>query len=154
MLNRKLQLDILLQLNRTYPDSRKSRPIKSAVGDPREFDYNLKYLCGHGLVDRSRMHRQHLWDYKITVKGIDFLADDGGLSAILNTVTVKFDIENTRELLTSGLLSMGFPEKKKGVLRTAIEGATTETIKDLVKGVLSNPAGAIDLAQSLLKIVF
>lgn len=154
MVDRTLQREILFQLNRTYPDSRQERPIASAVGNPKYFNYNFSYLREHGLIERTREHVRHSWDYRITVKGIDFLEDDGGLSAILNTVTVKFDIESTRELLANGLLSMGVPEEKKGILRKAIEGATTETIKELVKSVLKNPKGAMEAAQNLLNVVF
>jgi hypothetical protein len=49
---------------------------------------------------------------------------------------------------------MGVPEEKKGILRQALEGATTDTIKELVKSVLRNPKGAMDAAQNLLNVVF
>ena len=36
---------------------------------------------------------------RITAKGIDFLEDDGGLSAILGVVTVKLHADTLREML-------------------------------------------------------
>jgi hypothetical protein len=128
---------------------------REVLDPPQALMAVVEYLKELKLVTTDETYGgQMIPDVKITAKGIDHLEDDGGLSAILNTVTVKFDIESTRELLASGLFSMGVPEEKKGILRQALEGATTDTIKELVKSVLRNPKGAMDAAQNLLNVVF
>jgi len=165
--DRDLQRNILLDLKKRYPQRVAKSNYHELVGyddimKPKtrlHLDGNIRYLEGHGLVELSeapskRGILRNRNKMSITPKGIDFLEDDGGLSTILNTVTVKFDVESTRKLLTSGLLSMGVPEEKEGILRSAIKGATTDTIKELMESVLKNPMGAINAARNLLGVVF
>lgn len=114
---------------------------------------NLQYLEEHGLIETRRANlNQPVPNAKITADGLDFLTEDGGLGAILNTVTVKFDADNIRELLAEGLLQADMSEDKKGIIRTALEGATTDTIKDLAGAVLRNPVKAIETAATVLGI--
>lgn len=60
---------------------------------------NLLYLESQGLIITNikeirkgyfEINHEH---FKITAKGIDFVRDDGGLSAILNVTTIKFHRE-------------------------------------------------------------
>lgn len=57
------------------------------------------YLAGHGLLELNRSPSPLENGYRITSKGIDFLEDDGGLSAILGVVTVKLHADTLRDLL-------------------------------------------------------
>ena len=58
---------------------------------------------------------------KITEKGLDFLKDDGGLTAILGIVTVRFEADTIRTILQIKVnqsdLSPADKQKLHGVLQ-------------------------------------
>lgn len=74
---------------------------------------------------------------KITKKGLDFIADDGGLSAILNIVTVKLHADTIRKMLSSKIATqdishdqkMTLLQRVKGASEKALEAATTDLIQ-------------------------
>lgn len=95
-LNRVLQHELLLGLADVYPE-----PITHELWDALTEKYgadvfhaNARYLDGHGLVNRTVSAIGTF--IVITPEGLDFLVDDGGLSAILNTVTVKLHEDTAR----------------------------------------------------------
>ena len=57
---------------------------------------------------------------KITATGLDFLEDDGGVSAILRTVTIKFDLGDLRARMATRIDSSDLPAEKKTSLAHAI----------------------------------
>src|SRR5271169_1802463 len=96
-IDRKLQRDLLLLLRSAYPNEINSLPadFEMSAAIP-----NLKYLeehnlCKSGLGWRGNMINQYVWagGAKITAQGLDFLEEDGGLSAILGIVTVKIQAD-------------------------------------------------------------
>lgn len=102
-----------------YPDAEYVGPLTD-----HPIDGNLYYLEELGLVTITPLSNGGaIGTVKITAKGIDFLEDDGGLTAILNTVTVKFDVDNVRELVETGLLKANVPEEKKSALKEALRNA-------------------------------
>src|SRR5262245_51879543 len=108
-LNRVLQRQLLEQLREAYPEfvDFQSRP----EFDQPDFQSNLFYLSEHKLIDATEggtSPRRIVWA-SITASGLDFLEDDGGLSAILKTVTVKFDIENIRSILEDKVVASTLP---------------------------------------------
>lgn len=60
----------------------------------------IRYLEQHGLIEKARINFMGgpPW-HEITAQGIDFLSDDGGLSAVLGVITVRFEAETMRALL-------------------------------------------------------
>lgn len=168
--NRELQREILKYAKDQYPDFAEGKKIDAIyyecfppedetyegdfdriTGD-KELIGNLNYLEEHGLI----IHFEELGftpTIKITAKGIDFLEDDGGLSAILRTVTVKFDAQNLRELVAAGLLPH-VPEEKKGIVREALSKASgtvlqTAVAKMVEKG-MSDPMGTVKAVAGML----
>lgn len=110
-------------------------------GEPSEDDLaNLWYLKEQGLVDgglEMSITQAYLFDgARITAKGLDFLADDGGLSAILGTVTVRIHADSIRELLLARIDSSNAPAEKKSWLKKQVETASSETIKRIVDSLL------------------
>lgn len=103
LLNRKYQLEILNAMAESYPAVSK---IVDTFGNQENnsLKVNLAYLNEHGLIE-CKSYQTHDDPYplptigKITAAGLDFLTDDGGLSAILGVVTVRFDDETLRALL-------------------------------------------------------
>ncbi len=53
----------------------------------------------------------------ITAAGLDFLADDGGLSAILGVVTVKVHADTIRDLIAAKIDTADLPVEKKSALK-------------------------------------
>ncbi|UQI38830.1 hypothetical protein [Vreelandella venusta] len=74
----------------------------------------------------------------ITARGIDFLEDDGGLSAILGTVTVKLHADTIRDLIDAKITeSNTIPEQEKPALREALKGMKEEGLKQLTTRLVS-----------------
>src|SRR5439155_24424734 len=73
----------------------------------------------------------------ITAAGLDFLADDGGLSAILGVVTVKLHADTIRDLIAAKIEAAPIPEAEKSMLRkrmaevpeTVLRSMTTDLVK-------------------------
>ncbi len=93
-LKRKLQKDILVALSEVYPDSLLVSALPG-FSHNREFMGNLFYLQEHGVIDGGDIREpgqcRSMVDAQITKAGLDFLADDGGLNAILGYQFVKLD---------------------------------------------------------------
>ena len=132
-LDRTKQLAILNALAAVYP-----RYTTGVVeGTPTEEDLaNLWYLKEQCLIegplDMSLSQSYVFQGAKITAKGLDFLADDGGITAILGTVTVRIHADSIKELLLARVESSAAPTEKKSWLKKQIQVASGETIKKLV----------------------
>ena len=159
-LNRDMQRKILEVLKEAYPYQKDGEGlIQEVTGMAESADStywdgvaelvsNAQYLKDSGLIELSLVscgvYKPH--QAAITHLGLDFLEDDGGLSAILNTVTVKFDAENIRELIDQGLLAANIPKEKKGALREAVKNlpatALNMVMTDLLQTALDDPLKA------------
>ena len=131
----------------------------------QSFLFNLDYLVGHKLVARPAPVHLKRYDhteipraYRITSKGIDFLEDDGGLSAILNIVTVKFDADNIRGLVKAGLLKANVPEEKQGALKKAIQEAPGTVLQTAVSTIvgqgMSSPVETAKIVAKLFGVTW
>lgn len=92
---------------------------------------------------------------KITAKGIDFLADDGGLSAILGVVTIKFHDDAIRQLVEAKILQSDAPEAEKQGLIQALRQAPADSIKHLTTRLLDagleNLPRAVQIVQTWIQ---
>ena len=97
-LDRDLQHGILTHLSDLYPAS--GDRLGAAFPDVADsvFAANIQYLAEHGLIGVVWFGADPV-EAKLTARGADFLADDGGLSAILNVVTVRLDADSLKALL-------------------------------------------------------
>ncbi len=136
-LDRDLQRRILLQLRDTYPGPF-NFPLDSYPSTPG-VEGNLRYLEEHGLIQRSRnsysgppgtSYRSDL--HLITAQGLDFLEDDGGVSAILKTVTMKFDADNIRNLIEGRIMSLEIGQEEKDSLRSKVRSLSADGLKHLM----------------------
>ena len=153
---RELQREILERLRDAYPNTDDS--VTGINGDGHTAG-NLFYLREHGMVtfytsdfmDGSR----NTYNIAITAKGIDFLEDDGGLSAILGTVTVKLHEDTLRQLIEAKLSATNIPEEQKSSILKALRDAPGETTKQLITKLvdlgMENAPKAIPLIQTLLQ---
>ncbi|RXE48721.1 hypothetical protein B4O83_12380 [Chromohalobacter israelensis] len=143
-LDRHLQRDLLNQLAEAYPENRKD---VLPEGDPHSsVSVNLHYLQEHGLVQigkpaarpfikRGAEDREARTVYRgvaITAAGIDFLEEDGGLSAILGVVTVRLHSETIREI-EAKILASNQPETEKTRLLDRLRSMPEEGLKTLTQ---------------------
>ena len=120
---------------------------------------NLCYLAEHKLIKDKPIEVSvdgiiSLGNVCITHRGLDFLADDGGLGAILSVVTVKFETETLKALLENRIINSDLdPDNKKSMIDALRElpadGIKHLTMKLLDEG-LENLPGALLLIGTYL----
>ncbi|SDJ61257.1 hypothetical protein [Pseudomonas indica] len=157
-LDREVQLTILKALAEVYPgttrDVLKEKGIRHNIGLA-----NLAYLVEHRLVS-ARLSTTNGRDLtpgnsqKITAAGLDFLADDGGVSAILGTVTVKFHEESLKQMIELRLSEAQLPTEEKHRLLQSVRELPADSIKHLTTRLLDlgmdNLPRAVELIRTVL----
>jgi len=168
VINRSLQNIILKSLALTYP---KEIDIigKEIVEAFTESDIvkNTFYLREHGLIN-FKQSKTGLGDCPISIddvrlivithKGIDFIENDGGLSAILNTINVQFKEDTLKALLSREVNSSeDIDSNQKQRIQEAIREMPAEMLKslseDLIRTSINNSPTFIALLMSWLHIV-
>ncbi|WP_298235898.1 hypothetical protein [uncultured Azohydromonas sp.] len=151
LMNRELQLTLLQQLAAAYPEELDPRQLGMS-NDDRAWNFNAMYLHQHGLIHArwtdmlSRGRQIHLAG--ITAKGLDFLQDDGGLGAILGTVTVRFEAETLQALLAAKVQASALPPEKKSKVLGALKQLGADALKEVSKRLLD---AALDQAPDVLQ---
>jgi len=135
-LDRDLQNKLLTAMAAKYPEHSGLDWTSFGVSKPVR-DANLSYLIEHGLAKKVRDEENisingTLYIYSATAKGMDFLADDGGLSAILGVVTIKLHDETIKDLIESKILQSDLPEPDKKRFLDRLRELPAETTKHLV----------------------
>lgn len=167
-LNRALQRQILEKLREKYTDPEGlvlcEQEYPGIAHTTADLFINAAYLGEHGLlthIDGSPANDGSWYvsqfPMRITAKGLDFLEQDGGLSAILGTVTVKLHADTIRELLETKIMGSQLPpdEKRRFVdtlKELPCEALKTVTNKLVEKGLeaLSNPQSIVNLVQGVI----
>lgn len=158
-LDRALQRALLEELRDYYP--RRSQSAYQSDGHSQvECINNLLYLEEHGLVESGvklgfNSETVTVTQARITARGMDFLEEDGGLGAVLGTVTIKIHEDTLREILERKILESDAPAEEKSRLAQAVKGLSAEAIKHLTlklldEGLASLP-GAIALIGTYLR---
>src|SRR5690606_5343312 len=127
-----------------------------------KFVANLAYLEAHKLIsEKSILMPNTYGDYNampnisaITHTGMDFLADDGGLSAILGTVTIKFEAEQFRTILESMILSSTLPAEQKNTMISTLRELPAESIKHLTTRIVDLGWDNLDSLMTILQNSF
>lgn len=142
LLDRQLQLRILNGLSTLYPEG--TYTLADVVGDPqpdeRTLKANAQYLAAHELMEsgyqRSGTNSDNsfieIHEHVITHKGLDFLQDDGGLSAILDVLTVRLHDETVKALIAERITGSDLPPEEKKRWIDALQELPGETTKHLV----------------------
>jgi len=150
--DRNLQKELLERLNSSFPKplARETyTEIANFFEDNDHFVANLLYLEEHGLIHSGLINSMGGYALnsgmmKITAKGIDFIQQDGGLSAILNVTTIKFHRDAVivlEDLIAISNLNDADKEKAKSVLGEL----STDALKTVVQTVTT--AGLAVLMQ-------
>lgn len=133
MIDRAFQRKILETAREAYPLGIMDPAHEFADRGKRELWANIQYLVEHGLIegiDASTLGDPVSYaDVRITARGIDFLEDDGGLSAILGTVTVRFDHGQFREMLAAHVEKMEGDPSAKAQLKAVIRSLPADGLK-------------------------
>lgn len=119
---------------------------------------NLEYLAEHGLVTVVKQEVFNgpvlVVNSKITAKGLDFLADDGGLTAVLGVVTVKLHADTIHDLLIAKIQSSeANPTVKKNLINKLKELPANAMEKILSAGFEKGIAAVPDIAVWLGNIL-
>lgn len=146
MIDRVKQLEYLKRLAAEYP----AQVDVQRWDEPKARSANLWYLAQHDLIDiQPSQEMQSPWNVilaKINARGLDFLADDGGLSAVLGVVTVKLHADTIRDLIAEKLAASDMPAEQKSTLLNRLRSLGGEALKELTKelvkrGIDASPAG-------------
>lgn len=138
LLDRTLQRTILQALADVYPAAGDQAHCQiEKLANETSFFGNLLYLEEHGLV-KSGLLQSHSGEFvldssslKVTAKGLDFLSDDGGLSAILGVVTIKLHDDTIKSLIEAKILDADLPQPDKRKYIDALRELPAESTKHL-----------------------
>lgn len=134
LLSRGLQRRILELASEQYPAYRDPEAFLREAGNA--FRVNVHYLEEHGLLQLKleTIHRrgEMVQGIRITAAGLDFLAGDGGLTAVLGVVTVKFHADTVKELLISKVEASGAQSSVKQRLIAKIKDLPAEITKEAI----------------------
>ena len=160
ILDREMQLAILTELSEVYPAPiDMSEKYEYGTDAYRKFVANLAYLEAHRLIsERSVLMPKTIGDYEgqpylssITHIGMDFLADDGGLSAILGVVTIKFEAEQFRIILESMILSSSLPTDRKQTMIDMLRELPAESIRHLTTRIVDVGWDNLDSLMTIIQ---
>ena len=153
-LDRALQKKLLEQLAQEYPER---VDIDTITEDATAMLRNLLYLEEHGLVDNNLIRMLGgvaRCDSKITARGLDFLAEDGGLTAVLSVVTVKLHANTVRDLIEAKIAASDLPQDEKKRLTDHLRELPGEALKTittrLVETGLDNLPGAAQALKTMI----
>ena len=153
-IDRALQLELLQQMRQAYPRAVGFAPPQA---EELKFAANLVYLEEHGLcqsgVSVFANQSPHFQYSTITARGLDFLAGDGGLSAVLGVVTVRLHADTIRALIADRIDAAPLPASEKSALKHALsllsEAGLRAATTDLVRRGLDHLPDAIGWLHTL-----
>uniref|UniRef100_I2Q5D6 Uncharacterized protein n=1 Tax=Desulfovibrio sp. U5L TaxID=596152 RepID=I2Q5D6_9BACT len=151
--DRELQGEILRYLSAKYPGKAQTEEIPGNEKD--NFDRCMCYLKEHELIDfgiiKAFRASDNFINIKISAKGIDFLADDGGLGAILDVVTIRIHPDSIKDIIATKIDSSSISVERKSKLKEAIKDApsimVTEALKRLTGMAFDHGPAAFDYLQ-------
>lgn len=160
--DRSLQKELLQILYDTHPNTLHREEYNSILDlfeNEQHLVSNLIYLYEHGLI--TNCLKRGVNDYVIntgslyiTNGGIDFIRDDGGLSAILNIQTIKFH-DSTIIALEDIIRVANLPEEKKAGIISKLRELPADAIKHLTLQLLTpavlNPLAVIQSIEKALQ---
>ena len=165
-IDRNLQREILTELSTSYPESKtyeywidaaiaQTADAIETIGEAEEYvskrSANLHYLAGHKLIVFNNKTRFSA-TVTITEQGIDFLAEDGGLSAILGVVTVKLHSDTIQALLSAKIDEADIPQEEKGRLKAALGKVGDAVLATLTEKAI-NAISATDAVAAIQSVL-
>lgn len=139
-LDRELQRKLLEELREHYPAPHYTNRMAHLHTNPRHLMANAAYLIEHDLVaGELRMTSSGGGDFMptrlvLTAKGLDFLEDDGGLTAILGTLTVRLHADSIRDLLVARIEAAEMEDSVKSQLIAQVKSLPAKGLESMVAG--------------------
>lgn len=136
--DRELQKDILQKCISIYPEYTSWRLFPPEIMDYGDdvLSANIVYLSEHGLISiRNRTSDDpysFLDNMRASHRGIDFMLNDGGLSAILDVQTIKFH-RDAVVVLEDLIAISSMTENEKEKAKSTLSDLSTESLKVLVQ---------------------
>lgn len=163
MLDRELQRKILLTLSEHYPAGILEE-IEELGQDRKHVLVQLFYLAEHGLLENGYGKSDFIGaeteffckqESVITAKGLDFLEDDGGLSAVLGVQTIKIHDDTIKDLIEAKIQASDLLPQDKQRFIAKLKELPAETTKHLVLKLvdlgIDKAPGAISVLGTWLK---
>ena len=140
--DRKLQREILQACVDSYPAAplleqfNLTEVAECAESNIQKLLANINYLCEHGLIknNSSIILKDRSTRITATAKGIDFMLNDGGLSAILNVQTIKLHRDSV-VVLEDLIAISNMNDEQKEKAKSTLGEMSTEAIKTVVQAV-------------------
>ena len=140
MLNRTLQHQLLVKLAEAYPQGLGADELGFEQADAalvREIAYLREHQLVDALIAEALSEPPAVVHVTITARGLDFLAEDGGLSAILKTVTVRLDEDTLRALLLSQVDAAPATPEEKSRIKELLQSVAADGLKEATKSLLA-----------------
>ena len=116
-----------------------------------DIELNCAYLEEHDLIRLTWVGSENsgrvVLSVLITAVGMDYLANDGGLPAILNVLTVRLETDSVKQIFIERVRSAQGDRTVKDRLVEQIKNLSAEKLKEMTKRALS--AGLTSLPNSL-----
>lgn len=162
VLDRKLQLELLTKIAECYPFAWNDYERNTESDEYIKCAINLHYLAGHGLLTEKSTSAKasmtgdggghvFIMSPTITEKGLDFLQDDGGLSAILGVVTVRFEADTIRTILQLKVDQSDLSPADKQRLNGVLQELPAESIKHLTTKIVDTGWDGLGSLMSLIQ---
>lgn len=139
LLDRGIQRQLLEALSHEYPNWADSKDL-AHFAPGNTLKVNIAYLHGHRLVEAKffdDLARGKVFAMAcITEKGLDFLADDGGLGAILGVQTIRLHQDTVRDLLIARVRESEADNSIKGKLVDQLKALPAEAVSKLAEKAL------------------
>ena len=151
LLDRSVQHELLQRLAERYPQQAFMKDLPDFGGNVRAV--NLAYLQEHGLISvnwYASMEGREPIAASINAHGLDFLADDGGLGAILGVVTIKLHDDSIRKLLIQKIEQAS---GEKSVKKRLIEKVKSLPSEGLEKITMAGLGSGLDHVPDLLRFL-
>ncbi|OOF85119.1 hypothetical protein [Rodentibacter ratti] len=145
IIDRQLQNNVLHYLKEKYSDGASGMELycvaydenikteqlqkQPYLGKYHNLQDNLNYLNEHGLINIYP-------NFKITAKGIDFITDDGGLSAILNVQTITLH-QDTIQIIIEAINQSALNPTDKQKFVDELKSLPAESTKHILFELLS-----------------
>lgn len=158
------QNELLTILYDKFPDELSPEEYDDLInlfGTEQNLYSNLWYLHRHDLIEYSLISIDNFSSniigliqeesIKITEKGVDFIRDDGGLSAILNVTTIKIHnetLEKLEDIIKQSSLTEVEKKSYLGKLKELPVDATKHLVLKLLDLGLSRAPDVIQLISS------
>lgn len=157
VMDRNLQQEILIRATEDYPFAMSDENLEELcrIFDKKKVARELKYLEESKLLHNEAIiisldNCISFGVIKITNRGLDFLQSDGGISAILNVVTVRFESDTLTALIAAKINQSDLPEDDKSQLVEAVKELPADGIKHLMTKVLDK---GIENIPNLVRII-